>query len=76
MPLALKRSGGRGVDYVAKAWIQDRKAYAPSLVALTGAALNRSLDAGLLVRGGSLPGRVERHFDESIDSGQRRALRG
>lgn len=53
-----------------KSVIQDRQAMLLSSANLTSAAFDRNMELGLLVAGGTLPERVDRHFDELIETGE------
>lgn len=50
-----------------KAAIADEYAALVTSANLTGAALNENMELGLLVRGGSVPRRLSRHFMGLID---------
>lgn len=52
-----------------KAAIADERAALVTSANLTGAALGENMELGLLVRGGSVPRRLSRHFMSLIDDG-------
>jgi cardiolipin synthase A/B len=53
-----------------KTVIMDREAILVSSANLTGAAMDRNMELGLLVEGGHLAETVDRHFDELIEAEQ------
>jgi phosphatidylserine/phosphatidylglycerophosphate/cardiolipin synthase-like enzyme len=53
----------------AKAVIADDRAAFVTSANLTANALSTNMELGLLVRGGSVPGRLNRHFDQLITQG-------
>lgn len=62
--------GERGGSMHVKAVVQDRRAMLLSSANLTSAAFDRNMELGLLVEGGPIPERVDRHFDELIEDEQ------
>jgi phosphatidylserine/phosphatidylglycerophosphate/cardiolipin synthase-like enzyme len=53
-----------------KTVIMDRRAILVSSANLTGAAMDRNMELGLLVEGGRVPETVDRHIDELIEAKQ------
>lgn len=66
--------GEKGGIMHVKTVIQDRRAMLLSSANLTSAAFDRNMELGLLVEGGHLPERVDRHFDELIDNDELQLL--
>jgi cardiolipin synthase len=58
----------------AKAVTADQRAAFVTSANLTGNALTTNMELGLLVRGGSVPGRLNRHFDHLITQGALRKV--
>lgn len=67
-------AGHSGVLH-AKAVIADGRAAFVTSANLTGHALTANMELGLLVRGGTVPTRLDAHFDELIAQGVLRRLR-
>lgn len=62
-------SGGSGGLLHAKAVIADDRAALVTSANLTGRALSSNMELGLLVRGGPVPERLNRHFEQLISAG-------
>lgn len=66
--------GARPAAMHAKAVIADRKVAFVTSANLTGNAMDHNLEVGILVRGGTLPEKLHRHFDQLEADGVLRAL--
>ncbi len=66
----LANRGPTGAAMHVKTVVMDRRAILVSSANLTGAAMDRNMELGLLVEGGRVPGTVDRHFDELIEAEQ------
>lgn len=62
--------GATGAAMHVKTVIMDRRAILVSSANLTGAAMDRNMELGLLVESGHIPETVDRHFDELIEAEQ------
>ncbi len=60
--------GGKPASMHAKAVIADRSVAFVTSANLTGSAMDHNLEVGILVRGGDLPERLQRHF-EALEAG-------
>lgn len=60
--------GRRGVLH-AKTMVVDRSSAFVTSANLTGRALERNMELGVVVRGGPIPERIARHFEDLIDRG-------
>jgi phosphatidylserine/phosphatidylglycerophosphate/cardiolipin synthase-like enzyme len=67
-PLEHREVGGAALH--AKAVLMDGAAALITSANLTGSALERNIELGLLVRGGDLPDELQRHFDGLVESGE------
>lgn len=69
-PLARRPKATAGVGTLhAKAVLADSAAVFITSANMTGAAFSNNMELGLVVKGGSLPGRLHRHFDGLVASG-------
>lgn len=69
-PLARRPTPSAGMATLhAKAVLADLAAAFVTSANMTGAAFSNNMELGLVVRGGSLPGRLHRHFDGLVASG-------
>lgn len=70
-PLAQRplSQGGRPAILHAKCAVADDDLLFISSANLTDAAMELNIELGTLIRGGSVPGKVQRHFDALIDKG-------
>lgn len=71
----LPPGGGTAVLHV-KCAVADRRCVLLTSANLTEYALSVNMEMGLLVRGGPIPGLVEKHFDELVQNGTFQAVRG